>query len=134
MKKCPRCEINWIENDAYELCEICQKEIMSIAPQLNKSKSNAYFNEYFTFKSGNYDYGGKHGFKAYNSKGEHVGIVFMTDDKRVTSYGYCELHFFPQYYNNYGEWHRIISHGNRISWSFLCEQLKIKNEHCCFID
>ena len=134
MKKiCPRCELNWID-DADEMCEICRKEITPPTTQIHKIKPTVYFNETFTFKSGEYLYNGKIGFRAYNSRGEHVGIVFMTDDKRVKSYGYCELHFFPEYYNRYGEWHRLKSHGYRIAWATLYNYLKSHMEYSCFID
>ena len=132
MKKCPKCEMNWIE-DNEELCSVCLQEMKPVKAQIHET-SFAYFHETFTFKSESCRYDGKYGFEAYNSKGEHVGIVFMTDDKRIKAYGYCELHFFPQYRERYGEWHRIKSHGNRIAWDFLCNQLKFKNEYTCYID
>ena len=54
----------------------------------------------------------KSGFKAYNSQGKCVGVIFMTDDKRVAAYGNCELCVYPEFKNRYGEWHRIRSHGS----------------------
>ena len=133
MKKCPKCEVNWID-DSEEMCSLCQKEMAPKQAQIHNPKPNVHFNEVFTFKSGDYGYDGKWGFKAYNSKGEHVGIVFMTDDDRTPAYKHCELRFFPEYYSRYGKWHRIISHGNRLAWAHLCEILKIRNEYSCFID
>ena len=133
MKKCPICELNWID-DNEEMCSLCQQKAVPTQTQVHKPKPNVHFNEIFTFKSGDYVYDDKRGFKAYNSKGEHVGIVFMTDDKRVKAYGYCELHFFPNYYNSYGVWHRIKSHGSRIAWGFLCDYLKTHEEYSCYID
>ena len=134
MKKCPRCEINWIQNDADELCEICRQELSLAPTQIHIPKPNVYFNEWFTFKRGNYVYDNKSGFKAYNEKGEHVGVVFMTNDPRTPAYRHCELHCFPQYYDRYGEWHRITSYGNRIAWAALCNYLENHAEYKCFID
>ena len=83
-----------------------------------------YFQEEFTFTMQKAFYRGKIGFQAYNSKGENVGLVFMCDDKRTPAYEHCELCMYPAYYNQYGEWHRIQSHGGRIKWDKLCEILK----------
>ena len=133
MKKCPKCEVNWIKDDE-ELCAVCLKDMFPAKTQVHQIRPNVYFNELFIFKTGDYFYDGKHGFRAYNSQGEHVGIVFMTDDDRGPAYKHCELHCFPEYYSRYGEWHRITSHGNRISWEFLCNVLKTQKEYPCFID
>lgn len=133
MKKCPRCETNWILDDGEELCEICKRELSLPEKRSRQTKPNA-INDFFTFKSGNYTYKRKSGFMAYNSKGEHVGIVFMTDDKRTPAYGHCELLFFPEYHTRYGEWHRFTSNGERVSWAFLCNYLKTHREYLCFID
>ena len=133
MKKCPKCEVNWIKDDA-ELCEVCLQDMLPPEIQSHQTKPYVHFNEYFTFKSGVYMYDGKRGFRAYNSKGEQVGIVFMTDDERTPAYKHCELHCFPKYHSRYGEWHRIKSHGNRILWEFLRNKLKTQNEYSCFID
>lgn len=133
MKKCPKCKVNWIKDDE-AFCEICLRDMMPSQKQVHKIKPNAHFNETFIFKTGDYVYDGKYGFRAYNSKGEHVGIVFMTDDDRHPSYKHCELHFFPEYYSRYGVWHRITSHGDRILWEFLCNILKSRKEYSCYID
>lgn len=133
MKKCPKCELNFI-NDAERMCDMCRRSMIPVQTQIHKEYLKVYFNETFTFKCGVYWYNGKQGYKAYNSKGEHVGIVFMTDDRRTVAYGYCELHFFPKYYKRYGEWYRIRSNGSRILWSFLSDYLKTHKEYQCFID
>lgn len=134
MKKCPKCELQWIQ-DADEMCDVCREEMISSQKaQSKKPRPVTCFNESFTFMSGIYRCDGKVGYKAFNSKGEHVGIVFMTDDPRTPAYKHCELHFFPQYYNQYGEWHRITSHGKRILWKTVCDYLKTHENYECFVD
>ena len=93
-----------------------------------------YFNETFKITNEKACVKGKCGFKAYNSQGEYVAIVFMTDDKRRVAYGNCEFCFYPKYKQKYGEWHRIISHGGRIKYSTLCEILKKQSSYCIFVD
>ena len=136
MKICPKCNLNWIEEEK-EFCAICdnQKRIIVNFPTGGGGKNpTAYFQEEFTFINQTAFYRGKVGFQAYNSKGENVGLVFMCEDKRTPAYEHCELCMYPAYYNQYGEWHRIISHGGRIKWCKLCEILKQKTKYKVFID
>ena len=102
--------------------------------QAYKTRSSKFYNEEFTFTNESTSYRGKNGYKAYNSNGENVGIVFMTDDKRRTSYGYCELCFYPNYQNRYGEWHKFTSHGYRLKWENLCTCLQNQSVYKCYID
>lgn len=95
---------------------------------------SVYFQEEFIFTNELGYNRGKNGFQAYNSKGENVGIVFMSGDKRTPAYGHCELCMYKPYYNRYGEWHRIQSRGGRIKWDKLCDILKEKETHKVFID
>jgi len=136
MKLCLKCNLNWIE-DEKEFCTICDNQkLLGGNNGIGGGGKNqtAYFQEEFTFTSQKARYRGKSGFQAYNSKGENVGLVFMCDDKRTPAYEHCELCMYPAYYNQYGEWHRITSHGGRIKWCKLCEILKQKEKHKVFID
>ena len=136
MKLCPICQLNWIE-DTNTHCEVCENK--NFAPKNNGGPGgikhpSAYFQEFFTFKNESGYHRGKRGFQAFNSNGENIGVVFMTDVHKTPAYGHCELCMYPAYYNRYGEWHRITSHGGRIKWSKLCEILKEKAEYKVFID
>ena len=136
MKLCPKCNLNWID-DKQAICPVCddQKTVQRNHGIGGGAKiSTANFQEEFTFTNQRAFYRGKEGFQAYNMKGENVGLVFMCDDKRTPAYEHCELCMYPAYYNQYGEWHRITSHGGRIKWSKLCEILKQKTKHKVFID
>ena len=137
MKLCPICQLNWIENDQNS-CIVCDKRNTN-----NKHNGSiggggknqtAYFQEEFTFTSQKARYRGKSGFQAYNSKKENVGLIFMCDDSRTPAYKHCELCIYDIYQNQYGEWHRIQSHGGRIEWDKLCQILKEKAEYKVFID
>ena len=99
-----------------------------------REKAKSKFSENITFKKIKNIYRGKNGFLAFNSNNEEIGIVFMGDDKRSKSYGYCELCIFKNYKEKYGEWHRIKSNGLRIEWSTLCSILEEKGKYEIFVD
>jgi len=134
MKLCPKCNLNLIE-DNENYCSLCDKTTLEKNGGGGNGKARtAYFQEEFIFTSEKAFYRGKSGFQAYNSKQEKVGLVFMCDDPRTPAYEHCELCIYDRYQNQYGEWHRIQSHGGRIKWSKLCEILKQKTKHKVFID
>lgn len=137
MNLCPKCMLNWID-DTQKLCFICDNQQVTNTTKGGGAGGTkhpaAYFQEWFTFTNVRGYHRGKKGFQAFNSKGENVGIVFMTDVIKTPAYEHCELCMYPAYYNQYGEWHRIQSHGGRIKWSELCEILKHTATHKVFID
>ena len=92
------------------------------------------FHEHFTFKNEIAECRGKIGFQAYNSAGENVGIVFMEDAKNTPAFEHCTLCMYPAYYNRYGEWHRIRSHGGRIKWNKMEELMETIGHYQLFID
>ena len=92
------------------------------------------FGEIFKITNETDYFRGKNGFKAYNPQGKCVGIVFMTDDKRTAAYGNCEFCFYPEYKHPYGEWHRILSHGSRIKFKYLCDILSKQSTYNLFVD
>ena len=98
------------------------------------AKRTLQYDEEFVITSERKDYRRKSGFKAYNSKNEQIGIVFMCDDPRTPAFEYCELCVYKEYVNRYGEWHRIKSYGTRIKWNRLCEILSKQQSFRLFID
>ncbi|MDE7158700.1 MAG: hypothetical protein K2N74_03910, partial [Clostridiales bacterium] len=97
LKKCPKCELNYITDNA-ELCAECQKKISKQnTDKTVKKSSERVYNEIFTFTNEPDKLEGESGFKAKNSQSKYVGIVFMTHDKRSASYGCFELCFYPEY-------------------------------------
>ena len=79
-------------------------------------------------------YRGKSGFEAYNYKGQNIGLIFMTDDKRTPAYGNIELCVYASYQSQYGEWRRIKSQGVRIKYSYLCQVMENNDEYVIDVD
>ena len=132
-RKCPICDLNYITEEE-EMCEACLNA-QDVKKTLKYSRRTPYqFNETFIFKNEEMKFRGQQGFKAYNSEGKNVGIVFMTKNQNTPADGNCELCFFEEFQDRYGEWHRIMSHGRRIKWEFLCEHLKTDSEYVCYVD
>lgn len=77
-------------------------------------------------------YGIKTAYRAYNSRNEEVGFVFMTGDRRSPSYGYAELRFYTPYKGK--TWYRFTTDGQKISWEVLCQHLTAKGEYKIYID
>ena len=129
MKLCPKCNLNWIEDDE-DCCLVCRRNV-TIRGGVGGRKP---INEYFIIINQRAFYRQRNGFQAYNSKGENVGIICMCFDKRTPAFECCELCFYEKYHNRYGEWNRIQSNGGRIKWSRLCELLENKDKIKIFVD
>jgi hypothetical protein len=135
MKCCPICNLNLIEAEK-DCCDICVNDMLLVNHKTinSKGKKNPLFQEEFTFTNERKSYKGKTGYKAFNSKGDNIGIVYATDDERTPAFGHCELCIYPEHHNQYGEWHRIKSYGERIKWTTLCTFLEHNREYKVFID
>lgn len=92
------------------------------------------YGERFTFVNERVEYDGVIGFRTYNSMGDEVGIVWMTDDVRTPAYEHCEMFIYLEYRHRYGMWHRIKSFGKRIPWDFLCDKLETNGSYELYID
>lgn len=89
--------------------------------------------EEFTFTSEERcGFGIKEGFRAYNNKGEDIGFVFMTNDKRTPSYGCAELRFYKEYKGRV--WLRFTSHGQKIKWIDLKNKILSLGQYRLYID
>ena len=103
--KCPRCELNMIPEED-ELCSVCFEELYGSKHGGDRNSAQGIVRretfiiknepEHFIFD----------GLKLYNSKNENVGIAFATNDKCSTD-GNLEFHFYQQFENVYGRWHRV---------------------------
>ena len=93
-----------------------------------------HYAETFYIKNEPYKYRKKIGFRAYNSNGDLVGIVHMTNDIRTPAYEHCEFAIFPKYQLRYGEWHRITSYGARLPWKRLIKELHEKGVYEVYVD
>lgn len=89
--------------------------------------------ETFTFTNEKtFGYGIKDAYKAYNSKNENVGFVFMTNDMRTSSYGCAELRFYTPYKGK--TWCRFTSRGVKIDWKTLSQLITEKGKCKYYID
>ena len=118
------------ENECY--CEIHKRGI-ELLPDKHGSKLRKNFAQNFTFENIKTVCRGICGYKAYDEKGENVGVVFPTG-KRYATHDYCELAFFERYWERYGVYHRIQSHGERIPYAAVDTYLMSHERYTCFVD
>ena len=128
MKKCSKCELNYIKDDE-EFCSVCLEKWNNSKFGKSAGSGRHIYNEEFTFKRTMERYCGFEGFQAINSNGEKIGIVFMTQDKRVSSYGNCEIKVFSDFQNKYGMYHRFD-----LSYEMLCKILIKQKEYKYFVE
>lgn len=97
-----------------------------------------YYNELFTITNEEGYYRRKWNeilqFKAYNSRGEQIGVIRMNDDKQKPAYGKCEFHNYEKYRTQYGEWHIIRSHGQYIPFQKVYDILSKQSEYKIYVD
>ena len=72
--------------------------------------------------------GGKIGYLTYDTNGNNIGLVFMSDDERTARYGCAEIMFFSEYHKQYGYW-RVINIGERLPFSTLEKILREKESY-----
>lgn len=113
-------------------------ELSATMPSVEKDTMNRIYTrdgigESFVFTNEKTSgYGIKTAYRAYNSRNEEVGFVFMTGDRRSPSYGYAELRFYTPYKGK--TWYRFTTDGQKISWEVLCQHLTAKGEYKIYID
>ena len=61
----------------------------------------------------------KTGFKTFDKAGRNVGVTFMNDDERRSSYGQAEICFYDEYREEFGEWRLIFIDKVRLSFERL---------------
>ena len=130
LKKCPKCELNYI-TDSEDLCSVCKDnlKVKQNYETIGHTSTRHHYDEEFTFKNETYRYGGKVGFKAFNSERKFIGICFMTDNKKLSSYGKCEIYVFSVFQEKYGMFHRFD-----FEFEMLKNILEKKGEYKLFID
>ena len=69
----------------------------------------------------------KTGFLTFDKAGRNVGVTFMNDDERRSSYGQAEICFFDEYKGEFGEWRLIFIDKVRLSFERL-ESVLIQHE------
>lgn len=71
----------------------------------------------------------KRGYMVYDMTGRNIGIVFSADDKRLKSYGNCEILFFADLRNEFGIWRTIKINSDYLPFSRLEKILKLQSEY-----
>ncbi len=139
MKKCPTCDLNYIE-DCEDECSLCRERKCGLQ---SLSKSMGSNMEKFIFRKGlaiadKTDirelkvWRGSEQILVYNQNNECVGVVFSHDEKTASAHGQAEIGFYEKYNNKYGQWHRIFI-GNNVKERLKFEKLnKIIDENNFF--
>ena len=55
----------------------------------------------------------------YDKTGRNIGVTFMNDDKRRSSYGQAEICFYDEYKEDFGQWRLISIDKVRLSFERL---------------
>ena len=122
-----------ISEQKTELDELSVKMSSTEKMTTNRTHTRDGIGESFLFTNEKTSgYGIKTAYRAYNSRNEEVGFVFMTGDKRSPSYGCAELRFHTPYKGK--TWYRFTTDGQKISWDTLCQLLNEKGEYKLYID
>ncbi len=116
-KKCPRCEINLIA-DTEDMCEICKQQL---APKATNTNANWPLPESsYIIKNEIVEIDGKPGYAFYSAlSGKRLGIVRPIADQRVSTYGECEMRFYPEFEETYHKYHRFKICGSGMKFSDL---------------
>lgn len=128
MKKCPRCELNWIADDQ-DLCPICKRPVgpTKIIPPPSEYK--------FVIKNSISTIDVDTGYDFYDLKGNKLGVVFATHDKKGgPAYGMCEMRFYPRYEKDFRRYHRFKINGERLPFKDLQRYFETHDEKYIFID
>lgn len=76
----------------------------------------------------------KNGFLAYDENKNNIGLIFMSDDKRVNRFGNAEILFFNKFENEFGVWRIIKIKGSYLPFKKLEKFLQTNNEYICITD
>lgn len=131
--KCPRCELNYMQ-EGEEMCSICFQELLGLkhSGAARNSAVGIVPSEKFTVKN-EYLHFVFDGLKLYNSKDENVGIAFATDNN-CPSDGNLEFHFYQQFENKYGSWHRVRVNNVAVPYDFVVKQVSKSGEYSLIVD
>ncbi len=137
-KKCPICEINWIEESA-ETCTVCAgKNLHSVSNHVGANKRGSPPNRdkelTVTIMKTIGVARGKTGYLAYDNNNRKIGVVFKSDDKRTVRYGNSELCFYEKYESELGAWRIIKINGAYLPFDRLKNILSRQEKYVCTTD
>lgn len=136
MKKCPKCEINYI-TDNEDSCPICS----------NSTAHSTGGNHYATGDSHIFDeelaihiiarmsvVRSKSGYDVFDLSGNKLGVVFESDVPGTARYQMAEIAFLPSLGKQYGDWRVIKINGGYLPFAHLQQILLEKDEYFCTTD
>lgn len=74
------------------------------------------------------------GYDFYDLKGNKMGVVFATHDKKGAAFGKCEMCFYSQYEETFRRYHRFKINGERMDFAVLKAYLETHDEKRITID
>ena len=70
----------------------------------------------------------------FDKTGRHVGVTFMNDDKRKSSYGQAEICFYDEFKEEFGQWRLVAINKERLSFHKLTNILEENGSYEATID
>ncbi len=133
MKKCPKCELNWIQ-DTQDLCDVCRRDVTK--PPLGPHRPLHDFpTRDFIITNAISSIGIETGYDFYDLQGKKLGVVFATHDKKDSpAFGKCEMRFYSQYEKDFRRYHRFKINGERMDFAVLKAYFETHDEKRITID
>lgn len=135
IKKCPRCELNYIA-DGQDVCDVCAQELQwSKSSDKSHKPLHSFPTKEFIIKNTISSIELETGYDFYDLSGRKLGVVFATHDKKDgPAYGKCEMCFYHQFEDEFRHYHRFKINGERMDFAILQTYLTTHNEKRIVID
>ena len=133
------------KNVECELSNISNKQIVTDFPKSSVQSRHSHqnhkpltfcsINEFVFRKEIGYNkQKNKTGFMTFDKTGRHVGVTFMNDDKRKSSYGQAEICFYDEFKEEFGQWRLVAINKERLSFHKLTNILEENGSYEATID
>lgn len=133
MKKCPKWELNWIQ-DTQDLCDVCRRDVTDTPPGPHQPLHDFPTRD-FIIKNSISSIGIETGYDFYDLQGKKLGVVFATHDKKNSpAFGKCEMCFYSQYEKDFRRYHRFKISGERMDFEVLKMYFETHDEKRITID
>lgn len=133
MKKCPKCGLNYIQ-DTQDLCDLCKQDYAESGKEKRRPLHDFPIKD-FVIKKSISSIGIETGYDFYDLKGNKLGVVFATHDKKDTpAFGKCEMCFYSQYEGTFRRYHRFKINHERMDFEVLKVYFETHDEKRITID
>lgn len=136
MKKCPKCEINYIDDDK-ELCPVCSgSQTLSSSNKHYATGDSNIFDDALSIriKAQMSVVRSRCGYDVFDLFGNILGVVFESDVPGTARYKMAEIAFLPSLGKQYGDWRVIKINGGYLPFEHLKRILSKKDEYVCTTD